>query len=55
VAGRSVLFGAGLGAWNGAAASNVAGTSRLVRQADGDGLDLFTLADHPYFGEKLEA
>ena len=36
--GRSVLFGAGLGAWNGADASDVAGISRLVAQADGDGL-----------------
>ena len=26
-----------------------------MRQGDGDGLDLFTLADHPYFGEKLGA
>jgi hypothetical protein len=24
-------------------------------QADRDGLDLFTVADHPYFGDKLDA
>ncbi len=50
-----MLFGVGLGAGNGADASDVAGDSRLVIQADVDGLDLFSLADHPYFGEKLEA
>jgi alkanesulfonate monooxygenase SsuD/methylene tetrahydromethanopterin reductase-like flavin-dependent oxidoreductase (luciferase family) len=55
LAGRGVLFGVGLGAWNGADASDAAGISRLAVQADGAGLDLFTLADHPYFGEKLEA
>jgi len=52
---RKVLFGAGLGAWNGVDAADVAGVLSLVAQADGDGLDLFTLADHPYFGEKLDA
>jgi alkanesulfonate monooxygenase SsuD/methylene tetrahydromethanopterin reductase-like flavin-dependent oxidoreductase (luciferase family) len=55
LAGRGVLFGVGLGAENGADASDVAGVRRLVIQADVDGLDLFSLADHPYFGEKLEA
>lgn len=55
MAGHDVLFGMGLGAWNGAAAGDVAGVRRLVIQADVDGLDLFSLADHPYFGEKLEA
>ena len=50
-----MLFGVGLGAGNGADASDVAGVRRLVIQADVDGLDLFSLADHPYFGEKLEA
>lgn len=49
------LFGASLGAWNGADVGNVAGVLRLAVQADGDGLDLFTLADHPYFGDKLDA
>ncbi|WP_084773837.1 LLM class flavin-dependent oxidoreductase [Nonomuraea candida] len=28
---------------------------RLVRQADQDGLDLFSLSDHPYLGERLDA
>jgi hypothetical protein len=28
---------------------------RLGTQADRDGLDLFTVADHPYFGDKLDA
>jgi alkanesulfonate monooxygenase SsuD/methylene tetrahydromethanopterin reductase-like flavin-dependent oxidoreductase (luciferase family) len=55
LAGGGVLFGVGLGAGNGADASDVAGVRRLVIQADVDGLDLFSLADHPYFGEKLEA
>jgi hypothetical protein len=45
--GRDVLFGVGLGAWNGADAGDVAGVRRLVIQADVDGLDLFSLADHP--------
>jgi alkanesulfonate monooxygenase SsuD/methylene tetrahydromethanopterin reductase-like flavin-dependent oxidoreductase (luciferase family) len=49
------VFGAGLGAWNGVDADGAAESVRLVAQADRDGLDLFTFADHPYFGEKLEA
>jgi alkanesulfonate monooxygenase SsuD/methylene tetrahydromethanopterin reductase-like flavin-dependent oxidoreductase (luciferase family) len=52
---RQVWFGAGLGAWNGADAASAAGSARLAAQADRDGLDLFTVADHPYFGEKLDA
>jgi alkanesulfonate monooxygenase SsuD/methylene tetrahydromethanopterin reductase-like flavin-dependent oxidoreductase (luciferase family) len=28
---------------------------RLVRQADQDGLDLFSLSDHPYQGDRLDA
>lgn len=28
---------------------------RMVRQADRDGLDLFSLSDHPYIGERLDA
>jgi alkanesulfonate monooxygenase SsuD/methylene tetrahydromethanopterin reductase-like flavin-dependent oxidoreductase (luciferase family) len=52
---RKVLFGAGLGAWNGVDVGSAAESVRLVAQADRDGLDLFTLADHPYFGEKLES
>jgi alkanesulfonate monooxygenase SsuD/methylene tetrahydromethanopterin reductase-like flavin-dependent oxidoreductase (luciferase family) len=52
---RKVWFGAGLGAWNGADIANAADSVQLVAQADRDGLDLFTVADHPYFGEKLDA
>ncbi len=52
---RKVWFGAGLGAWNGADVASAAESAGLVAQADLDGLDLFTVADHPYFGEKLDA
>ena len=52
---HDVLFGASLGQWNGADAADAAGRIRLGRQADRDGLDLFTVADHPYFGDKLDA
>ena len=52
---HDVLFGASLGQWNGADAAGAAGRVRLAAQADRDGLDLFTVADHPYFGDKLDA
>jgi alkanesulfonate monooxygenase SsuD/methylene tetrahydromethanopterin reductase-like flavin-dependent oxidoreductase (luciferase family) len=52
---RRVWFGASLGAWNGADVASAAESARLAAQADRDGLDLFTVADHPYFGEKLDA
>ena len=52
---HNVLFGASLGQWNGADAADAAGRIRLGVQADRDGLDLFTVADHPYFGDKLDA
>jgi hypothetical protein len=52
---RRVWFGVGLGAWNGADSASAAESARLAAQADNDGLDLFTVADHPYFGEKLDA
>jgi alkanesulfonate monooxygenase SsuD/methylene tetrahydromethanopterin reductase-like flavin-dependent oxidoreductase (luciferase family) len=52
---HDVLFGASLGQWNGADAADAAGRIRLGSQADRDGLDLFTVADHPYFGDKLDA
>ncbi len=55
MADRKVWFGTGLGAWNGADVAGAAESVRLVAQADRDGLDLFTTADHPYFGEKLDA
>ncbi|NED52278.1 5,10-methylene tetrahydromethanopterin reductase, partial [Micromonospora aurantiaca] len=28
---------------------------RMVEQADREGLDLFSLSDHPYLGERLDA
>jgi hypothetical protein len=37
---RDVLFGASLGQWNGADATDAAGRIRLGVQADRDGLDL---------------
>ena len=52
---QKVLFGIGLGAWNGAAVADVAQILDLAGQADRQGLDLFTLADHPYLGERLDA
>jgi alkanesulfonate monooxygenase SsuD/methylene tetrahydromethanopterin reductase-like flavin-dependent oxidoreductase (luciferase family) len=52
---HEVMFGASLGQWNGADAADPAGRVRLATQADRDGLDLFTVADHPYFGDKLDA
>jgi alkanesulfonate monooxygenase SsuD/methylene tetrahydromethanopterin reductase-like flavin-dependent oxidoreductase (luciferase family) len=52
---RKVKFGAGLGAWNGADVCSAAESVQLVAQADRDGLDLFSVADHPYFGDKLDA
>ena len=50
-----VLFGASLGQWNGADAGNVPGVLEIAAEADGGGLDVFTIADHPYFGDKLDA
>jgi alkanesulfonate monooxygenase SsuD/methylene tetrahydromethanopterin reductase-like flavin-dependent oxidoreductase (luciferase family) len=52
---RRVLFGASLGQWNGADVANVAGVIDLAAAADANGLDLFTIADHLYFGDKLDA
>jgi alkanesulfonate monooxygenase SsuD/methylene tetrahydromethanopterin reductase-like flavin-dependent oxidoreductase (luciferase family) len=46
-----VVFGSG-------AHSDIAqtpGMLRTVEQADRDGLDIFSLSDHPYFGERLDA
>jgi alkanesulfonate monooxygenase SsuD/methylene tetrahydromethanopterin reductase-like flavin-dependent oxidoreductase (luciferase family) len=52
---RRVYFGASLGQWNGADVANVAGVLDLATTADACGLDLFTIADHLYFGDKLDA
>jgi alkanesulfonate monooxygenase SsuD/methylene tetrahydromethanopterin reductase-like flavin-dependent oxidoreductase (luciferase family) len=51
----TVWFGLGLGAWNGAAAGDVTQILDSVVQADRAGLDLVTVADHPYFGDRLDA
>jgi len=52
---RRVLFGASLGQWNGADAGNVPGVLDIATAADRGGLDMFTIADHLYFGDKLDA
>jgi alkanesulfonate monooxygenase SsuD/methylene tetrahydromethanopterin reductase-like flavin-dependent oxidoreductase (luciferase family) len=52
---RNVLFGVGLGAWNGADVATAPESVQLAVQADQDGLDLFSVADHPYFGQKLDS
>ncbi len=50
-----VLFGASLGQWNGADAGNVPRVLEIAAEADRGGLDMFTIADHLYFGDKLDA
>ena len=52
---RRVLFGASLGQWNGADVGNVPGVLEIAEAADRGGLDMFTIADHLYFGDKLDA
>jgi alkanesulfonate monooxygenase SsuD/methylene tetrahydromethanopterin reductase-like flavin-dependent oxidoreductase (luciferase family) len=52
---RRVYFGASLGQWNGADVANVAGVLDLATTADACGLDLFTITDHLYFGDRLDA
>jgi alkanesulfonate monooxygenase SsuD/methylene tetrahydromethanopterin reductase-like flavin-dependent oxidoreductase (luciferase family) len=52
---RRVLFGASLGQWNGADVGNVPGILEIAAEADRGGLDMFTIADHLYFGDKLDA
>jgi alkanesulfonate monooxygenase SsuD/methylene tetrahydromethanopterin reductase-like flavin-dependent oxidoreductase (luciferase family) len=52
---RRVLFGASLGQWNGADIGNVPTILDMAAEADRGGLDLFTVADHLYFGDKLDA
>ena len=52
---RKVWFGTSLGAWNGVDVASGAASAHLVAYADREGLDLFTVADHPYFGEKLDS
>jgi alkanesulfonate monooxygenase SsuD/methylene tetrahydromethanopterin reductase-like flavin-dependent oxidoreductase (luciferase family) len=52
---RRVLFGVSLGQWNGADIGNVPGVLKMAAEADRGGLDMFTIADHLYFGDKLDA
>jgi alkanesulfonate monooxygenase SsuD/methylene tetrahydromethanopterin reductase-like flavin-dependent oxidoreductase (luciferase family) len=52
---RRVLFGASLGQWNGADIGNVPNVLDMAAEADRGGLDIFTIADHLYFGDKLDA
>ena len=52
---RQLWFGVSTGEWNGADVAASEETIPLVIQADRDGLDLFTVADHPYFGDKLDS
>jgi len=47
----NVLFGFGLGTGVG----DVRAMLGYAAQADQDGLDLFSVTDHPYFGDRLEA
>ncbi len=49
--GSPVVFGFGADAL----AGDVPEVLRLARQADDDGLDLFSLPDHPYLAERLDA
>lgn len=48
---KKALFGVGIGNAIGTTAEAV----RLAVQADRDGLDLFSLSDHPYYGGRLDA
>jgi alkanesulfonate monooxygenase SsuD/methylene tetrahydromethanopterin reductase-like flavin-dependent oxidoreductase (luciferase family) len=52
---RKVLFGVGLGAWNGTGTDQAGAVMALAAQADEQGLDLFATADHPYFADRLDA
>jgi alkanesulfonate monooxygenase SsuD/methylene tetrahydromethanopterin reductase-like flavin-dependent oxidoreductase (luciferase family) len=49
--GQEVVFG--FGAHSGI--DEVPELLRMARQADGDGLDVFSLSDHPYIGGRLDA
>lgn len=48
---QKVVFGYGAHSGIG----DVPGLLRMAEQADRDGLDLFSLSDHPYFGGRLDA
>ncbi|WP_326825265.1 LLM class flavin-dependent oxidoreductase [Streptosporangium sp. NBC_01756] len=49
--GHDVVFGFGAHSGIGEAPE----LTRMAQQADRDGLDLFSLSDHPYIGERLDA
>ncbi|GAB2786623.1 LLM class flavin-dependent oxidoreductase [Streptomyces sp. NPDC054796] len=49
---RKIMFG--FGPWE-TGVGDVSGLLRHAAQADRDGLDLFTISDHPYAGGKLDA
>ena len=49
--GQDVVFGFGAHS----AIGEEAELLRMVQQADHDGLDIFSLSDHPYLGERLDA
>lgn len=53
--GWNVLFGTGAGGPFGAEVSTVPEVLRIAGRADSAGLDLFALADHPYFADRLDA
>jgi hypothetical protein len=48
---HETLFGTGISTATGSAAESL----RVAVQADRDGLDLFTVSDHPYYGGRLDA
>jgi alkanesulfonate monooxygenase SsuD/methylene tetrahydromethanopterin reductase-like flavin-dependent oxidoreductase (luciferase family) len=52
---RKMLFGTGAGGPFGAELNIVPEVLRIAEQADTAGLDMFTLADHPYFAGRLDA
>lgn len=52
---RAVLFGTGAGGPWGAGLSTVPELLRIADRADAAGLDLFAVADHPYFADRLDA
>ena len=53
--GRKLLFGVSLGDWSGADLAQTRGVHERAVLADESGLDLFTLADHPYLANRIDA
>jgi alkanesulfonate monooxygenase SsuD/methylene tetrahydromethanopterin reductase-like flavin-dependent oxidoreductase (luciferase family) len=53
--GRTALFGIGLGGHTGAEIDGVPDALRAAANADRDGIDYFTVSDHPYHGNRLDA